>query len=381
MLDPLPTRLTPRLFDQEELKQGANRSMEESVIAASLRGVRRFQSEISTLFRAMALIPEDVRAPLELLAMMYEAEVCCDGSEPAGRPTLLNIRRWLKVLLNRSLVLGTVDRASLHDIPRDYVVGQHSKEELRRAHHRLVQIIRQERPSSGRGWELGAQAQHAVSVYVCTNIAEHVRGAWDIDRFAEDEEAVKWLDDFPTQQDAVPMAAAHVLGVDRTTTLAEQAEAKGKWWPAALRWTAAGNEARSMGDGNWDGERYLRCLKSAVRALQRIEVDKPHQGGACSQLDKDRLELPVTIDILQFWDPKDQEQYGPRLEALLDGSKAAAEYPDLVFHATLSLKLYPCILGGDWPGVGKWYWRMAQPWVELALKTDDEAERSRAMCT
>jgi hypothetical protein len=37
----------------------------------------------------------------------------------AKPPSLLNVRRWLKVLIDRSLILGTVDRPSLHDLVRN----------------------------------------------------------------------------------------------------------------------------------------------------------------------------------------------------------------------------------------------------------------------
>jgi hypothetical protein len=50
----------------------------------------------------------------------------------AKPPSLLNVRRWLKVLIDRSLILGTVDRPSLHDLVRNrissisiYLVGDH----------------------------------------------------------------------------------------------------------------------------------------------------------------------------------------------------------------------------------------------------------------
>eukprot|EP01051_Picozoa_sp_SAG22_P020250 SAG22_NODE_4022_length_1418_cov_1.245641_1_plen_441_part_10 len=102
---------------EEEFEEA--RSMEESVIAASLRAISgRHRAEILLLFKAMALIPEDVPVPLEVLAMMYEAEVSTDADTPGSkRPTLMNLRRWTRVLQQRSLVLGTVDKPSLHDIP------------------------------------------------------------------------------------------------------------------------------------------------------------------------------------------------------------------------------------------------------------------------
>ena len=39
-------------------------------------------------------------------------------------------------------MLGTVDRPSLHDIVRDYVIMQHSKDKLKDAHFRLVNCLR-----------------------------------------------------------------------------------------------------------------------------------------------------------------------------------------------------------------------------------------------
>ena len=53
--------------------------------------------------------------PLEVVSIMYTAVLDDDG-QPMVRPNPLNTRRWLKVLIDRSLVLGTVDRPALHDV-------------------------------------------------------------------------------------------------------------------------------------------------------------------------------------------------------------------------------------------------------------------------
>eukprot|EP01050_Picozoa_sp_SAG11_P010067 SAG11_NODE_990_length_6270_cov_38.630044_3_plen_139_part_00 len=89
--------------------------------------------------------PQDTVCPIEMLAMMYEALYC--GRDKRFKVSLLHIRKcesivpnlWnprleflcgillnagiysnifagLKVLIDRSLVLGSVDRASLHDV-------------------------------------------------------------------------------------------------------------------------------------------------------------------------------------------------------------------------------------------------------------------------
>ena len=57
----------------------------------------------------------------------------------------MHLRKWLRVLIDRSLVLGTIDRPSLHDLVLDFCVAQHSAEELRWMHRRSRRI------SSGQG--------------------------------------------------------------------------------------------------------------------------------------------------------------------------------------------------------------------------------------
>jgi hypothetical protein len=54
-------------------------------------------------------------------------------------------------------------------------------------------------------------------------IIDHIRQGWDMANWAEDEPALRWLDD--GQQDAIPQSAARVLGAERTAVLARQAEA------------------------------------------------------------------------------------------------------------------------------------------------------------
>ena len=253
---------------------------------------------------------------------------------------------------------------------RDFVIGQHSTEELRRAHHRLVDILRARRPPCG--WKLSRE--DAVSVYVCKEIAGHIKAGWDLARFAEDRASVEWLDDFPTQQDVVPFAAAHVLGIPRASALAKEAEAAGEWWHASLRWAAIANEARVASES---GDQYAKCLKSAGSALQRVEP-----GAECSALDKQRLEIKVVIEILQRWDPGDQAVYGAQLEPLLQ-SEAALEMPTLAMRAIVSMKIYPAVVAGDFDTVAESHfqmWKIMKPVVEQA-ETVAWSEFSVAFCT
>ena len=251
---------------------------------------------------------------------------------------------------------------------RDFVIGQHSTEELRRAHHRLVDIVRARRPECG--WKLSRD--DAVSVYVCKEIAGHIRAGWDLARYAEDRDSVEWLDDFQTQQDVVPLAAAHVLGIPRASALAEDAERAGDWWHAALRWAAIANEASVA--SCW---RRVHKVSEALQgqALQHVKPDAD-----CKALDKQRLEMKVIIEILQRWDPADQAVYGAQLEPLLQ-SEAAREMPTLTMRATVSMKLYPAVIAGDFDAVAEscfQMWTIMKPVVEQA---ESETERALAFCT
>lgn len=65
-------------------------------------------------------MPEDAKVPLEALQWIYQADMG-DGDGVAGvdalqAPTLLQLRKCTKLLIDRCLVLGPIDQPSLHDI-------------------------------------------------------------------------------------------------------------------------------------------------------------------------------------------------------------------------------------------------------------------------
>ena len=80
--------------------------MEEHIIATSLKGIKGpATKQIITLFKAMALLPEDQAVPVEVLPLLFQAEA--DGAESMQgqkQPSLLRVRKFLKTLIDRSLV-------------------------------------------------------------------------------------------------------------------------------------------------------------------------------------------------------------------------------------------------------------------------------------
>ena len=86
------------LMQEEFSDSGQDRSMEERIIRTSLNAIKGpHRDKILRLFNAFAIVPEDTRTPIEMVAMLFEAESETPLPKP---PSLLNIRRWLKVLID-----------------------------------------------------------------------------------------------------------------------------------------------------------------------------------------------------------------------------------------------------------------------------------------
>eukprot|EP01043_Picozoa_sp_COSAG02_P024695 COSAG02_NODE_1359_length_13055_cov_31.608397_5_plen_963_part_00 len=121
---------------------GEMRSAEDNLIKTSLRSIQGPHAEgARSLFKCFGLAPEDSSVPLEALAFMFQAQ---HGS---GKPIALKqIRRWLKMLIDRNLVLPPLDQPSLHDILLDFSMSMHTVEELQAAHRNMIELFREQRP-------------------------------------------------------------------------------------------------------------------------------------------------------------------------------------------------------------------------------------------
>jgi hypothetical protein len=79
---------------QQSVSEDDKRSVEESVILASLNNIRGGQKEnITHLFKSLALLPEDAAAPLPLLSLMFEATPSKDGSTKKAPSIIATVRR------------------------------------------------------------------------------------------------------------------------------------------------------------------------------------------------------------------------------------------------------------------------------------------------
>jgi hypothetical protein len=67
------------------------------------------RSAAQTIFSVFAVVAEDTHVPPAALLLMFNALA---GESVAG----LQLRKWMQMLINRSLVLGSWERPQLHDV-------------------------------------------------------------------------------------------------------------------------------------------------------------------------------------------------------------------------------------------------------------------------
>jgi hypothetical protein len=324
-----------QLMKEELSGEGEARSAEDGIISTSLRTLKGPHAEHArALLRAFRLVPEDVKVPLEALALIYRASSEAEaGAGAAGGgtspPSLLQLRRWTQMLIERCLVLPPIDTPSVHDMVLDYADAQTTQGVTKKAHRRLIDLFRQGRPGPS-GWDAEV-TEGRLSGYILRHSVHHVEHSWRTD-WESDEDALTWLDDYDgVSQDAIPLASAAFLGTERVSQLARQAESEGEWWSAALRWSATATVNRGT-DGVAAAQPLLKLCAAALERVQpatAIEVDA-----------KASLELSVLVAILLAWNPPDVPLYMSRLTPLMDtkAAKAAAEMRSCVF---LMRELYP----------------------------------------
>ena len=343
--------------------------MEEHIIATSLKGIKGpATKQIITLFKAMALLPEDQAVPVEVLPLLFQAEA--DGAESMQKqPSLLRVRKFLKTLIDRSLILGTVDKPSLHDIVREYVIAQHSEDEMRDAHRRLVDSFRVCRPADfhGRKAWINAKLQQdndPRSVYVCAAISHHIRAGWESDKGLLEVESSCLFD---TPQDELVVAAAHMMGVERLTTLASQSEAKEDWWSAAkLRQLCV----TAMAAHNTDA--VHQPVKQVAAACK---LAKP--ASESDKVDLEDMELVCWGDLVMSFQ---LEYIFANIDELsrVAGTGAVKRDPAGGANAANALAM-PLLLGGNLPGWIEALWAAIVDTLEAAKACPDPIAASKGV--
>jgi hypothetical protein len=88
---------------QEELAMHHDASVEEGMIRASIKAIpTAIRKQVVQLFVGFALVAEDTHVPLPVISMIYDA--CGDGASETTPLSRLHTRKYLKILIDRSLV-------------------------------------------------------------------------------------------------------------------------------------------------------------------------------------------------------------------------------------------------------------------------------------
>ena len=319
---------------KEELRE-SDGGAEEGMIRASLRGLKgsaQEQASVKALLNLFALVPEDTHAPLGMLLLMFKATSLTHDSEGT---TIMHIRKWLRILLNRSLVLGTIDRPSVHDLVLDFAVAQHSADELREKHQCVVEAFRAARPSNAAGVTMYDYVNDgdSVTAYVINNAAHHAKGSHQTNNGSSEKVLLSWLHDQP--KDLLCNAISAVLGEDTLQHAAEEAEAAGEMLPSACWWAAA---ATVQGSRPGLNSNLIAYYLRAWQALSKARLGGSDSALACSASQLDHLELIVTSTLL-LYDFANLPEYMIVMERLLE-TVAGKARPDLYLNYYVSYNSY-----------------------------------------
>eukprot|EP00729_Bicosta_minor_P033101 gene33101-biopygen989 len=192
------------LLEEELNDPDGSMSIEESVIRASIKAIpSKLRKNVLQLFLGFALVPEDTVVPLSILGLVFRACTTDEhGQSSTAKPlSRMQVRRYLKVLIDRSLVLGTVDRPQLHDVMLEYVQKQLVGNAYKAAQRELVEAFRK----SDRA--LATATGNYIRQCVKYHINESHDATWE-----SSAQAISWIEDHVCGvQDVIAASTAAVL--------------------------------------------------------------------------------------------------------------------------------------------------------------------------
>ena len=309
--------------------------MENSLIRTSLKSIKGTQqAEVAQLFHAFALVPEDTSPPLEVMGLLFASLGVANGAGSKLRriPARLLVRKWLKSLIDRSLVLGTVDKPQVHDIVLEFVRGQLPPAASVAAHRCFIERLRAARPPGG--W-LNTLGFHDLSAgYVTHEIAYHMEHAIQKE-VIEDKVAISWLVDHTAGRfDLIGRTAAMTISMADIKFLLQQAAESGDFWRCALLSFQAGMNLHDQESGMAASMVYMN---SAVDYIQKVAVPKEDND---FQDSKDMLEMKAINRILRQWGTDDHTALLERLPVLMN-SRAAKSDVTSVYEMQISVQTAP----------------------------------------
>jgi hypothetical protein len=170
----------PQMLRQEMAAASGETSLEYRIISTSMNAIaERDRQGCREIFAVLATVAEDTHVPPDAFHLMFSEITAAEGPVPH-----LQLRKWMQLLINRSLILNNWERPQLHDIVREWSISQHTSEELAALQRRVVgAFVRARPPSQLQGMEqLKAwQGQNECALYVRHEIGHHIREALPTD--------------------------------------------------------------------------------------------------------------------------------------------------------------------------------------------------------
>eukprot|EP01043_Picozoa_sp_COSAG02_P007664 COSAG02_NODE_233_length_27847_cov_20.383055_19_plen_215_part_00 len=203
-----------------------------------------------------------------------------------------------KLLTTNWLTTSTYCSCPSADIVGDFVASQHTDEELRQSHRRLVDLLRAARPvdAVSKSPEWNNAGNTLISRYVRDYCSKHIQHGWNSD-WENDQHAINyWLGDTP--QDDIVRSAGRFLGYEKLLQLVEKANDDGRKFDVAKLAANAGRCA--LTDGH-DIPAKLEIERRAMDALGELAAGEASEHRA----DEERLELEVLVQLLSKFDPVD----------------------------------------------------------------------------
>lgn len=260
----------------------------------------------------------------------------------------MHIRRWLRVLINRSLVLGTIDRPLVHDLVLDFAVAQTKASVLRKNHRAVVEAFRAARPSNSHGRRQfdGTLREDPMASYVCSEGSYHLAKGWEADMENDDHALTHWLGDVP--QDELVFHAGQVLGVDRLSSLAARAESRGEWWLAGRYFAIA---CMLKGRAETAGVASALCRSALDTLLQYL--DRAEQAGPDVLDDVHEVQLAMYHKLALTGDLLGLSARSSEVEVVLS-SQAGVRDP-LAANFLRTMMGFPLMMAGDIERFGAHY--------------------------
>jgi hypothetical protein len=344
-------------------------SIEESVIRASIKSIpTKVRKQVTRLFYGFALVPEDMHVPLPVLGMIFD--VCGnvnDGKSSKKSSTnkpisRMHIRNYLKVLINRSLVLGTVDRPQLHDVMLEFVKKELAGEVYKAAQRQLVDAFR----------KMDRSQASATGKYMQLCIKHHITDSYD-EMWGKSPQAMSWLEDHVKGvQDGVAISTAFVL--PDVEALAKEAEALENWWPAALRWNSLG--LSKIATAGWAGGGY-EYFEHAVKASANIVMPNVGDGDTSesfTQFDLDYFNLKAMSTLVLSWSGDALAAYGEKI-TLLAATDAGKSNPVLLMRVCFVVDWFAGLLSGNNDQYTAACWKVTSMLIDLSDESTDAYSR------